>query len=118
MGVSELAGVSFSIQQVYSKVNRLSTIEAQEVLGMSVKILKELIDQANLTPTELAAKVGTTRKVIYSWCKPDADMKVSNYIRLAEVLGVSLKTLAASIGRDVSRVPNDLGGDEAISTDT
>jgi transcriptional regulator with XRE-family HTH domain len=96
----------------------MSIAKAQEILGMSVESLKELIDRANLTPTELAAKVGTTRKVIYSWCKPDADMKVSNYIRLAEVLGVSLKTLAASIGRDVSRVPNDLGGDEPISIDT
>jgi transcriptional regulator with XRE-family HTH domain len=90
----------------------MSIAKAQEILGMSAESLKELIDRANLTPTELAAKVGTTRKVIYSWCKPDADMKVSNYIRLAEVLGVSLKTLAASIGRDVSRVPNDIGGDE------
>ena len=84
---------------------------------MSVKNLKELIEQARLTPTELAAKVGTTRKVIYSWCKPDADMKVSNYIKLAEVLGVSLKTLAASIGQDVSRVSNDIGDNERIYTD-
>ena len=84
---------------------------------MSVESLKELIDRANLTPTELAAKVGTTRKVIYSWCKPDADMKVSNYIKLAEVLGVSLKTLAASIGQDVSRVSNDIEDNERIYTD-
>jgi transcriptional regulator with XRE-family HTH domain len=80
---------------------------------MNEKTLKQLIDQANLTPTELATRVGTTRKVIYSWCKPDADMKVSNYIKLAEVLGVSLKTLAASIGQDVSGIPDDrTGGDE------
>ena len=84
---------------------------------MSVKNLKELIEQAHLTPTELAAKVGTTRKVIYSWCKPNADMKLSNYIKLAEVLGVSLKTLAASIGQDVSRVSNDIEDNERIYTD-
>jgi hypothetical protein len=44
-------------------------------------------------------------------------MKFSNYIKLTEVLGVSLKTLAASIGQDVSRVSNDIGDNERIYTD-
>jgi transcriptional regulator with XRE-family HTH domain len=80
-------------------------------LGMSVKTLKELIERSELTPTQLADRVGTTRKVIYSWCRPGAEMKVSNYIKLAEVLGVSLKTLASSLGQDVSRIPDDIWDD-------
>ena len=81
---------------------------------MAENTLKELIERSTLTPTELAEKLGITRKVIYSWCKPDAELKVSNYIKLARVLGVSLKTLAASIGQDVHGIPDDCitGGNE------
>lgn len=74
---------------------------------MTTKTLKQLIEESKLTYRELAARVGTSHDMIVRWCKPDADLKVSNYIKLAKVLGVSLKTLADSIGQDTEGIPDD-----------
>jgi transcriptional regulator with XRE-family HTH domain len=74
---------------------------------MTTKTLKQLIEESHLTYRELAARVGTTHDMIVRWCKPDADLKVSNYIKLAKVLNVSLKTLAASIGQEIEGIPDD-----------
>jgi transcriptional regulator with XRE-family HTH domain len=80
---------------------------------MRENTLKELIEQSNLTPTQVASKLGITRKVVYAWYKPDADIKVSNYLKLARVLGVSLKTLSKSMGHDLTDIPDDcIGGEE------
>ena len=74
---------------------------------MTIKTLKQLIEDSHLTYRELAARVGTRHDMIVRWTKPNADLKVSNYIKLAKALNVSLKTLAASIGQDISEIPDD-----------
>ncbi len=82
---------------------------------MSEKTLKQLIEESNFTYRELAERIGTTHDMIVRWCKPDAELKVSNYVKLAKALGVSLKTLAISIGQDVDGIPDDVLHDDPWS---
>jgi transcriptional regulator with XRE-family HTH domain len=82
---------------------------------MSEKTLKQLIQESNLSYRELAERLGTSHNMVVQWCKPNAELKVSNYIKLAKALGVSLKTLAISIGQDVDGIPDDLSNDDPWS---
>jgi transcriptional regulator with XRE-family HTH domain len=78
---------------------------------MDGKTLKELIQDSRLSYRQLAAQVGTSPAMIVRWCKPDAELTVTNYLKLAKVLNVSLKRLAMSIGQDVSDIPDDISAD-------
>lgn len=81
-------------------------------LGMSEKTLKELIAEAGYTYRDLAEKLGTGHDAIVAWGKGTRVPRLDNAIALAAELGVSLKTLSAALGQDVSRLPDDMGGDE------
>jgi plasmid maintenance system antidote protein VapI len=75
------------------------------------KTLKQIITDSGLTHQQLADILGVKQPRI-SAILNGTDLKISTSVRLSEALNVSLKTLAASIGQDVSRVPDDYGGDE------
>jgi transcriptional regulator with XRE-family HTH domain len=85
-----------------------SQATAPKILGMKEKTLKQLIHDSSLTYRELAQRVGTSHSMIVRWCKPDAELTVTNYLKLAKVLNVSLKKLAISIGQDVTDIPDDI----------
>jgi plasmid maintenance system antidote protein VapI len=75
------------------------------------KTLKEIIAESGLTHQQIADLLGVKQPRI-SAILNGSDLKVSTAVRLSAILHVSLKTLAASIGQDVSAIPDDCGGDE------
>jgi HTH-type transcriptional regulator, cell division transcriptional repressor len=69
--------------------------------------LEALRKKAKYSQRSLAAKLGTTHDVIVHWEKGRNIPRFDNAIALACVLGVSLKTLAESMGFDVSLLPDE-----------
>jgi transcriptional regulator with XRE-family HTH domain len=78
------------------------------------KQLKDLIKEAGLTYRELALKMGTSHTMISAWNKGTYDPTLPFMVKLSKELRVSLKVLAASLGEDVTGIPDDCnkGGNE------
>lgn len=76
------------------------------------KKLKDLIKEAGLTYRELAAKLGTSHTLISAWNKGTYDPTMPYMVKLSRELRVSLKTLAASLGEDVTGIPDDCDRDD------
>jgi predicted XRE-type DNA-binding protein len=72
-----------------------------------IKTLKQIIEQSGMTHQQLADILGVKQPRISGLMKPGQDLRMSTSIKLAKALNVSLKTLAASIGQDVSDLPGD-----------
>jgi plasmid maintenance system antidote protein VapI len=78
-----------------------------------IKTLKQIVEQSGLTHQQLADLLGVKQPRISEMIRPGQDLRMSTSVKLAKALNVSLKTLAASIGQDVSGLPDDrTGGDE------
>jgi transcriptional regulator with XRE-family HTH domain len=76
------------------------------------KTLKQIVIESGLTHQQIADRLGVKQPRI-SAILNGSDLKVSTAIKLSAVFNISLKTLAASLGQDVSSVPDDdRGGDE------
>lgn len=76
------------------------------------KTLKQIVIESGLTHQQIADRLGVKQPRI-SAILNGSDLKVSTAIKLSAVFNISLKTLAASLGQDVSGVPDDdRGGDE------
>jgi len=70
--------------------------------------LKELRDRAGKTAMELAEDVGVKReRTIYAWERREQIPPHDKVLTLARVLNVSLRSVYASLGFDVSGVPLD-----------
>ncbi len=82
------------------------------------KTLKHLIKDAGMTYDTLAIKLGVDKSQISYWNTGKKTPRLDNAARLAKELGVSLRSLSQALGVDVAGIPNDLGGEEPISTDT
>lgn len=54
-----------------------------------VETLTALMTQENLTPTQLAAKAGLQRSVLWRWLKSDAKVRTASVLKLAPVLGLN-----------------------------
>jgi transcriptional regulator with XRE-family HTH domain len=80
-------------------------------LSVTIRTLKELIKEANLTYRSLAAKMGTSPDQIVAWNKGDSYPSLPYLVSLSRNLNVPLKTLIGSLGVDVSDLPDDLGGE-------
>jgi transcriptional regulator with XRE-family HTH domain len=78
---------------------------------VTIRTLKELIKEANLTYRSLAAKMGTSPDQIVAWNKGDSYPSLPYLVSLSRNLNVPLKTLIGSLGVDVSDLPDDLGGE-------
>ncbi len=76
------------------------------------KTLKQIVFDSGLTQLQLAEILGVAPPRVSKILQPGQDLRMSTSIKLAKALNVSLKTLAASIGQDVSDLPDDCGGDE------
>jgi transcriptional regulator with XRE-family HTH domain len=70
------------------------------------KTLKQIISDSGLTHQQIADMLGVKQPRISAILHGN-DLKVSTAIKLANVLNISLKTLAASIGQDVSGLRDD-----------
>jgi transcriptional regulator with XRE-family HTH domain len=69
--------------------------------------LKTLMEEAGLKEQELSHRLGVGLRIIGHWKKRGKMPTLKNAVGLARELGVSLKTLAQSMGIDVSGVPDD-----------
>jgi plasmid maintenance system antidote protein VapI len=77
-----------------------------------IKTLKQIVAESGLTHQQIADRLGVKQPRV-SAILNGTDLKVSTAIKLSTVFNISLKTLAASLGQDVSSVPDDdRGGDE------
>lgn len=72
-----------------------------------VKSLKELREGRGYSQEGLAAKVGLTRVAYLRYESGQAEPKLSNFLSIARELGVSLKSLADSMGYNTSGIPDD-----------
>ncbi|HLO88737.1 MAG TPA: helix-turn-helix transcriptional regulator [Nostocaceae cyanobacterium] len=72
-----------------------------------IKTLKELRERIPLTQPELSQRLGTGIRIIGDWEAGRKVPRFDNAIALARVLGVSLKTLAQSMGLEVLDIIDD-----------
>lgn len=73
----------------------------------SVLTLKELIAKTNITQRELAKRTGLSERTINEWVAGKYIPRLDNALILCRELGVSVKTLSASIGLDTAGIPDD-----------
>jgi transcriptional regulator with XRE-family HTH domain len=73
----------------------------------SVPALKELIEQAKISQRELSKRTGIAEVTINSWVAKKKIPRLDNALILCRELGVSVKTLSASIGLDIAGIPDD-----------
>jgi transcriptional regulator with XRE-family HTH domain len=72
--------------------------------------LKSLREKAEFTQAELAHRVGVAEKAVRNWENDGAIPSFDKAVRLARVLGVSLKRLAQEFDLEVESIPNDSNG--------
>jgi transcriptional regulator with XRE-family HTH domain len=72
-----------------------------------VPTLKVLRESASLTQPELSRRMGVGIRIIGDWERGEAIPRFDRAIALARELGVSLKTIAKSIGLNVEGIPDD-----------
>lgn len=70
--------------------------------------LKTLREHRQLTQDEISDLLGVSRQMISYWETRRKIPRFDNAIALAAELGVSLKTLARSMGLDVTGIPDDV----------
>ena len=75
--------------------------------GQDIPTLKTLRESANLTQPELSRRMGVGIRIIGDWERGEAIPRFDRAISLAKELGVSLKTIARSMGLNVEGIPND-----------
>ncbi len=73
----------------------------------SIPTLKQLIEDANTTQRELSKRTGIAEVTINSWVAGKYIPRLDNALALCRELGVSLKTLAQSLGLDTTNIPDD-----------
>lgn len=78
------------------------------------KTLKDLIKDARTTYRELAAKIDTSPAMIVAWHQGKVKPSLPFIVKLSKELHVSLKVLAASLGEDVTGIPDDCEGGEEL----
>jgi transcriptional regulator with XRE-family HTH domain len=74
---------------------------------MTEKNLKDLLDEAGYSHRGLAKELGIGHGVLLSYGKGETIPRLDSAIALAAKLNVSLKTLSAALGQDVSKIPDD-----------
>ncbi len=79
------------------------------------KTLKQIIHESGMTHQQIADALGVKQPNISTWLRPGKDIRISNAVKLARLLNVSLKTLAASVGVDTEGVPDDKERDDHSS---
>jgi transcriptional regulator with XRE-family HTH domain len=70
--------------------------------------LKGLIEQAGTNQRKLSKECGIAEVTINAWVAGKYSPRLDNAILVAKALGVSLKSLAKSMGMDTKGVPDDL----------
>ncbi|TRU36451.1 MAG: XRE family transcriptional regulator [Microcystis panniformis Mp_MB_F_20080800_S26D] len=73
----------------------------------SIPTLKQLIECANTTQRDLSKRTGIAEVTINSWVAKKKIPRLDNALVLCRELGVSLKTLAQSLGLDINGIPDD-----------
>lgn len=76
-------------------------------LSMTRKTLKDLLDAAGYSYRGLAKEIDTSHGMLIAYGNGSRVPRLDTSIAIAEKLNVSLKTFAASLGQDVSRIPDD-----------
>lgn len=72
-----------------------------------IKTLKELLLEKDVTQELLARKLNVSLNSVNSWANGRKVPRFDNVCQMANELEVSLKTLAESLGFDVSNIPDD-----------
>lgn len=72
-----------------------------------IPTLKLLRERLEISQEELARRVDLSFRTIGDWENGRKMPRFDNAISIARELGVSLKTLAKSMGLDVSGIPDD-----------
>ena len=74
---------------------------------MTKKTLESLVSDAGYSYRGLAKELETSHGMLIAYGKGEKVPRLDTAIAIAAKLGVSLKTLAASIGQDISEIPDD-----------
>ena len=72
-----------------------------------IKTLKEILLEKDITQEFLARKLNVSLNSVNSWVNGRKVPRFDNVCQMANELEVSLKTLAKSLGFDVSHIPDD-----------
>lgn len=88
-----------------------------------VKTLKQLLKDRAVNRSKLADRMGVSRQILRDWENGRYVPTFENAVKLAAELQISLRTLAASLGYDVSAVPvldpvPPVGHGSVIATDS
>lgn len=70
--------------------------------------LKSLIESAGYTQTSLAKELKLSTSIIGYYVAGEKKPRIDRFLEICERLNVSPKTLAKSMGMDVSKIPDDL----------
>lgn len=73
----------------------------------SLLTLKELIEKAGTNQRELSKRTGIAEVTLNTWVARKKVPRLDNALLLCRELKISLRTLADSIGLDVSGIPDD-----------
>jgi transcriptional regulator with XRE-family HTH domain len=65
--------------------------------------LKDLMDRAGLTEPIVSQRIGVSQRIINHWKMRRKIPRLDNAVALADVLGVSIETLAESLGIEVRK---------------
>ena len=71
------------------------------------KTLKSYRESLGYSQEYLASRLGITRNAYARYELGHSEPKLSNFLAMSKELGVSLKTLASSMGYDVDGIPDD-----------
>jgi transcriptional regulator with XRE-family HTH domain len=71
------------------------------------KTLKDLIKEAGMTYDGLASRLGVDKSQISYWNSRKKVPRLDNAARIAQALGVSLRSLTEALGIDVEGIPDD-----------
>jgi transcriptional regulator with XRE-family HTH domain len=69
--------------------------------------LKNLIADVGTTQKQVSIKTGLSERTLNDWVAGKKIPRLDNALLLCRELGVSLKTLAASLGLDTAGIPDD-----------
>jgi DNA-binding XRE family transcriptional regulator len=113
--INEAQAKCFLCCSVYFTVNVNYTEHIVKYLclrnsGMRENTLRHLLEKANISPTEAAKRIGVSRTSVYSWFMSEPEITLTNCIKIAKILKVSLRAVAESVGHDLDGIPDDCEG--------
>lgn len=71
------------------------------------KTLRKIREEHGYSQEQLAGRIGITKNAYAHYEAGKAEPKLSNFLKIAKELKIPLKSLAKSMGYDISEIPDE-----------